>query len=211
MQGGGGGTSPRTKKPKKNSNFAAIDRRLLLLPFRRAQSDPNKHRLSMENPPSLPSSCKHEYFQSDAYITVGLLVKNALPEHTVVEWGEGGEEVKVRGKLADGKGEFNAAFRLWGKVDQAKSEVKHSQYKVELRLSKSQPGQWPSLEKKAVVDNSAPSVPVKAPTPYASKKDWNALEKEVELDTPKPSGEAALPALFQDIFKNGWWTLSFFL
>jgi hypothetical protein len=42
-----------------------------------------------------------------------------------------------------------------------------------------------------------------AACPYSSKRDWNAVEKEVEkeLESEKPEGEEALNALFQQIYK----------
>ena len=44
-----------------------------------------------------------------------------------------------------------------------------------------------------------------APSPYASKKDWNSVEKDVikEEEEEKPEGQDALHKLFQQIFANG--------
>lgn len=76
---------------------------------------------------------------------------------------------------------------------------------------KSEPQDWKGLE----ASNKLPEGTLSrnnlraggntAPSPYASKKDWNSVEKQViqEDEKDKPEGQDALHKLFQQIFANG--------
>lgn len=50
---------------------------------------------------------------------------------------------------------------------------------------------------------SAGSAAAAQPAAKPKKKDWNAIEKEVDAGDPKPEGEEALMKLFRQIYSNG--------
>jgi len=150
---------------------------------------------------------KHEFYQSDATANVSLLVKNTKAELTRVTYEP--NAILVEGTTADGK-PFAVALTLFASIDPARCSCAHTPYKIELRLAKERAGQWPTLTKSAGAAAPPPAAaatggeaPVtKLAPPYASKKNWGAVEKDLLKDMPAPSGEEALPALLQDIYKN---------
>ena len=76
--------------------------------------------------------------------------------------------------------------------------------KIELKLKKATNVNWLDLGRA----EGAPLRPMmqvtqaKAASAYSSKKDWDAIDAEAkeEISKDKPEGEAALNALFQDIY-----------
>jgi len=140
---------------------------------------------------------KHDFYQSDATVNVSLLVKNTKAELTRVAYEP--DALVVEGTTADGK-PFAVALALFAPIDPARCSCAHTPYKIEFKLAKARPGAWPALTKSAPPPAAGDGA--KLAPPYASKKDWGALEKDLLKDMPAPSGEEALPALLQDIYKN---------
>jgi len=83
-----------------------------------------------------------------------------------------------------------------------------SPYKLELKLQKTDAFTWPSLGKSGISTDHrvAASEPIsnQAPRPYASKRDWNKIDREMkeELEKDKPEGEEAMNDLFKSIYAN---------
>ena len=112
-----------------------------------------------------------------------------------------------------------------------KSKVKILPEKVLLKIRKETNGEWRELfgkarkdedetskkeEDKAITPQSAsdetndgssgtiPIVDKSKPRPYASTRDWNAIERDIKAqeENEKPEGEEAMNKLFQQIYGN---------
>ena len=94
-------------------------------------------------------------------------------------------------------------------IDKDASESKPFAQKLELKLKKKTENvNWVGLEpgQGGVVSTATP-VPVQPtskPKPYASNKNWDAIDKDLkeELENEKPEGDAALNSLFKQIYER---------
>lgn len=87
--------------------------------------------------------------------------------------------------------------RLFAEILPDASSHKLYPSKLSITMKKARPGQWGGLE--------APPTPVPQPrplpSPYVTRRDWDRLPDPD--DEEKPEGEAALMALFRQIYANG--------
>lgn len=170
-----------------------------------------------------------EWFQSPSHVYVTYMCKGASEPRSKVTVKR--REVSVELALPGGS-EYAMDLNLFAEVLPAEKVVTFMPTKVELKLTKAVGGvMWPSLEpgkaghsgrtggsgggdsaSGALSSSGGSSTngvassagtragPVSA---YASKKDWSRIEKDIEADAEdKPQGEAALQALFQQIYAN---------
>ncbi|KAI8813642.1 hypothetical protein BJ742DRAFT_767219 [Cladochytrium replicatum] len=157
--------------------------------------------------PVIPPKVRHEWFQNDNFVTVSVFVKNVKPDTVEVQFTEAAISLTI--KLPTGS-DFSFDLDPLAHTivpDQSKFAVLST--KIELKLKKKSEGlRWGVLEgaDSSIVPQlmaTEPSSTASTPSyPSSSKKrkDWSAIEKAVEEE--KPEGEAALNALFQQIYKD---------
>ena len=171
-------------------------------------------RMTMKKPPTCP---KYQYYQSDSVMTISILESNVKPEHLKVEFSLD----KLSVVIEKGDVEFTVICgTLFDAVDVSKCKVVHKDEKILIKLRKQEKHEWHNLfgsgarkEKESKGGDDKPS-PVKvAPTidsskkhnrPYASEKDWDAIDRNLkeEEENEKPEGEEAVNHLFKNIYKD---------
>jgi len=137
-------------------------------------------------------------------VTITLYVKSNDRRSVSVEFEK--RAVSVTIQFADNH-EYSMEWELFDEIIPEKSSYSELKTKVEIRLAKVHPGvQWRVLTADAAEDSSIsrPTPPTSAPTSSRSgPKNWDKIAAEAEADEPKPEGDAALDALFKQIFANG--------
>jgi len=155
-------------------------------------------------PPPAGPRVRHDWLQNNDAVTITLYCKSHDRRDVSVEFEKRNASVTI--KMADNH-EFSMEWDLFDEIVPEKSTYNTMNTKIELRLVKAHPGaQWRTLTADADADTttSRPTPPSSAPTSSKNgPKDWDKLAKEAEADEPEPKGDAALDALFKQIFANG--------
>lgn len=177
---------------------------------------------------ALPVSAqpKYQYYQTPTHLTVTLLQKGLKEEEASVVIQP--RQLTIKGN--DGSTVLLEKQLFEAVVPEESVSIFYAT-KVEIKLKKVTEGlPWPDLSASSS-STSAASVPITQPPPsysssssssvgsssgssssssskplrpYASHKDWGAVEREItkELESEKPVGEEALNKLFKDIYSN---------
>lgn len=147
-----------------------------------------------------PTNIRHEWYQSPTHVTVSIFQKKMNQDTVQVQMEPNRLCVVV---IINGESKTALDITLQEEIDPKTSEQQIFATKIELKLKKKVPIQWDGLEKR---QNQLPVAAAgsidSVPRPYASKKDWNKIDKVLseEIDAEKPEGEAAMQKLFQDIY-----------
>lgn len=167
-----------------------------------------------------PLTCpKYQYYQNDSFMTICILEPNVKPENLQVTFEP--DHISVLFEKDSHKFTVIHGY-LSDKIIVEKSNIKFMEEKVLIKLKKVEKGQWhdllghgdmkkdkkksgsSSLSSSSVTPKPFPTVPKTVPRPYASHRDWNAIERDVELEeeSETPEGDEAVNKLFKSIYKN---------
>jgi hypothetical protein len=167
--------------------------------------------------PRAPARFPSDWYQSLTHVTVEVIAKGIKAEQVSQDLSARSAALEIR--LSEQE-TISFEWELFGAIDPAQSILKVLPMKLELRLKKADESQhWPALEAAASAAAPLRSAALAAPAPvplpaaaaaapsarpsaYASKKNWDAIEKDLAKTDDKPEGEEALNKLFQDIYKN---------
>jgi len=179
--------------------------------------------------PKPPTCPKYQYYQNENFMTISILEPNVTPDKLKVDFSLD----KLNVVLEKSGIPFTViSGTLFNAVDVSKCKVKYTDEKVLIKLRKCEKFEWHNLfgkgagkeEKIADASSETPNkVTASAATPesgddsqtstklkpkrvgpYASHKDWDAIEKDLkeQEEKDKPEGEEAVNDLFQSIYKG---------
>lgn len=165
------------------------------------------------DPPAPPAAVpaapqlRHQHYQSVTHLTLSVLEKKTTPDMVQVEIEPQRVSVIVQ---RPGQPASSLEVSLYDTVVPAESSFKVLSTKIEVKLKKAQPFQWPDLAAggglamPAAGGSSAADTHAEPVRAYSSKRDWGAVDKamEEELTKDKPEGEEALNELFRSIYSN---------
>ncbi|XP_015601424.1 protein SGT1 homolog [Cephus cinctus] len=153
---------------------------------------------------------KHDWYQTETHVILTILAKNA--ENIKVSYGE--RTLSVSAKLPSGN-DYSLELDLAHHIVPDQCSYKVVPSKIEVKLKKRDGLRWNVLEGNPVIQDpvqpipqeilQAGNKPPKYPSSSKKSKDWDKVEKEIEKQEAeeKPEGEAALNALFQQIYGTG--------
>ncbi|KAF8936617.1 Protein SGT1 A [Dissophora ornata] len=157
--------------------------------------------------PLTPSAhrVRHEWFQSETYVTISVFIKNAKKDAVDVNITENALSVSV--KMPTGSDYSLEMDPLSHKIIPTESKFEVLSTKIEIRLKKEFEGlKWGALEGDDVNAASMASVTAGAapayPTSSKKTKDWDTLEKQAAKEEEKADGDKALNQLFAQIYKD---------
>ncbi|VVC97438.1 protein SGT1 homolog [Leptidea sinapis] len=165
---------------------------------------------SKENPAEpVKPKIKHDWYQTDAFVVVTILIKNAVKEKVKVHYGE--HSLSLSSPIPNSEAEYSLELELAHEIIPSMCSYVVSPSKIEVKLRKKEGLRWTVLEgerteekikaiPQAVIDASGTQQP-----PKLFKKDWDKIEKDIKKmeEEEKPVGDAALNALFQKIYGEG--------
>ncbi|CEM12117.1 unnamed protein product [Vitrella brassicaformis CCMP3155] len=166
-----------------------------------------KERQQPQPPPSDDAAShkiRHEWMQTSSHVMVTVYAKGLTDKQCNATFADRSFSLTLQ---LPGEGEVCPwvlrVGELHGDIVPDMSTVVVSPLKVELKMKKKTYGAvWPTLEKAA---ENKKGEARQYPSSRAQKKDWEQIDKELEdeLKAERPEGEAALNALFREIYAKG--------
>ena len=155
---------------------------------------------------------RRDFYQNPTHAMLSIFVKRATAEDVVVTFERRRLVVQLRRGLLGASAEEGgdpAALQtvmdtaLGGSIDPSRSTYVVKSMKVELKMKKIASEMWSGLSAaKASVRPAASQASASMPRPYASQRDWDAIDADLKRqeEEEKPEGEEALNKLFKDIY-----------
>ncbi|GMI58432.1 hypothetical protein TeGR_g11928 [Tetraparma gracilis] len=167
-----------------------------------------------------PKIPKYAYYQSDSFMTVSVSVADLCEGDVRCEFGGNHAECVLR---VGGEELTVFAGVVWDDIVPEGCRLVVKKEEVRVKMKKGKKCEWHELfaKKKGEVNSerkgggtvvlggyvplereASPADGAGAPRPYASKKDWNAVDRELTKaeESEKPEGEEALNHLFKNIY-----------
>lgn len=153
---------------------------------------------------------RHDWYQTESHVIVPILAKSA--QNVKVVYGK--NTLSVSAQLPSGN-EYSLELDLAHAIVPDQSTHKVDPSKIEIKLKKRDGITWATLEGNPVAQNTMQPIPreilqtgnqpQKNSGTGKKPRDWDKVEKEIEKQEAeeKPVGEAALYALFQQIYGSG--------
>lgn len=180
-----------------------------------AQSSTIPKPIQQEAPkPEVPKSnaipLRHNYYQTTEHMVVSLLGIKGIPqENFTINIDSTSIHIVVKPIEGSGYEPYKWDVKLFEPIKEEEVNITYLPSKIEMKLVKKNPMMWPKLEESdpvipavrpPVADTSKP----KYPSSYASKRDWESIEKEIkkEEEEEKPEGEEGLNKFFQQLYRN---------
>lgn len=163
-----------------------------------------------DNNATLVPKTRYDWYQTETHVIVTILAKNT--QNVKIVYGQ--NTLSVSALLPSGN-EYSLELDLAHPVVSEQCLHKVDPSKIEIKLKKQSGIRWNSLKGNPVAEAKvqpipqeilqAGSQPPKYPSSCTKAPDWNKLEKEIEKQEAeeKPEGDAAVNALFQQIYSRG--------
>lgn len=151
---------------------------------------------------TMASKVRYDWYESLTGVTIDIMSKNI--DEASSETNFSSQSLDISLGMQDGSN-YLLDITLAGKIIPGKCTIKYRKVKAEVKLVKATQGEWGALEASQYAAATAAAVEdTPLPRPYAAKKDWDKIERDLEAEEKenKPEGEDALRGLFQQIYKD---------